>query len=48
MRLEDVPLIMQEKDSNSCRHAAARMLYGYRKRACIHPLPDTYARYLQS
>jgi len=25
-----------------CWHAAARMLYGYRRQACVDPLPDKY------
>ena len=40
MRLS-VPHIVQEK-SWSCWHASARMLYGYRRKACIHPLPRVY------
>jgi hypothetical protein len=43
MRLNSVPLIRQEK-FNSCWHASARMLYGYKKLACIHPLPASYDR----
>ena len=27
----------------ACWHAAARMLYGYKRQACIDPLPATYA-----
>jgi hypothetical protein len=42
MRLYGVPLIRQEK-SMSCWHAAARMLYGYKRLACIDPLPNKYA-----
>jgi hypothetical protein len=33
--------IPQEKQ-NSCWHASARMLYGYRKMACIHPMPKEF------
>jgi len=40
MRL-DVMHIMQERQMN-CWHASARMLYGYRKSACINPLPQEY------
>lgn len=40
MRL-DVMHIMQERQ-NSCWHASARMLYGYKRNACIHPLPSEY------
>ena len=40
MRL-DVMHIMQEKQNN-CWHASARMLYGYRKSACINPLPQEF------
>ena len=43
MQLLGVPQIRQEK-SMACGHAAARMLYGYKRRACIDPLPATYAR----
>lgn len=42
MLLIGVPSIRQEK-SMSCWHAAARMLYGYKRRACIDPLPGTYS-----
>ena len=41
MRLTNVPLFKQEKE-NSCWHASARMLYGYKRLACTHPLPKTY------
>jgi ABC-type bacteriocin/lantibiotic exporter with double-glycine peptidase domain len=41
MQLQGVPLIQQEKE-NSCWHASARMLYGYKRKACIHPLPKKY------
>lgn len=41
MRLRGVPLIRQEKE-NSCWHAAARMVYGYKRHASIHPLPHSY------
>jgi hypothetical protein len=34
--------IRQEK-SMGCWHAAARMLYAYKNRACIDPLPSVYA-----
>ena len=37
----DVMHIMQEKQNN-CWHASARMLYGYRKAACINPLPQEF------
>jgi len=37
----DVPLIHQEKEM-SCWHAAARMLWAFRKYQSIHPLPDVY------
>ncbi len=40
MRL-DVMHIMQERQ-NSCWHASARMLFGYKRAACIHPLPQEY------
>lgn len=40
MRL-NVMHIMQERQNN-CWHASARMLYGYRNQACIHPLPAEY------
>ena len=40
MRL-DVPHIRQERQNN-CWHASARMLYAYRNRASIHPLPQRY------
>lgn len=40
MRL-NVDHIMQERQ-NSCWHASARMLFGYKRQACIHPLPDDY------
>src|SRR5687767_9224794 len=37
----DVLHIPQERQ-NSCWHAAARMLYGFKKFACIHPLPKQW------
>ncbi len=37
----NVPLIRQER-SMSCWHAAARMLWAYRNKQSIHPLPDVY------
>lgn len=40
MRL-NVDHIMQERQMN-CWHAAARMLYAYRRSACINPLPQEY------
>ena len=40
MRL-DVMHIMQERQMN-CWHASARMLYGYKRAACINPLPQEY------
>jgi ABC-type bacteriocin/lantibiotic exporter with double-glycine peptidase domain len=40
MRLE-VLHIKQER-SNSCWHAAARMLFGYKRYACTHPLPKLW------
>jgi hypothetical protein len=43
MRLSNVLLIRQEK-LNSCWHASARMLYGYKKLACTHPLPNAYSK----
>jgi Papain-like cysteine protease AvrRpt2 len=42
MRL-NVPHFPQEKP-NSCWHAAARMLYGFKKAACIHPLPAHWTK----
>lgn len=42
MRLFGVPMIYQDK-SMSCWHAAARMLYAYRRLACIDPLPGKFA-----
>lgn len=33
--------IPQER-ANSCWHASARMLYGYKRLACIHPLPEQW------
>ena len=42
MQLIGVPQIRQE-NSMSCWHAAARMLYAYKRRASIDPLPSTYA-----
>jgi len=41
MRLYNVPLIRQEK-LMACWHASARMLYGYKRLACVDPLPATY------
>lgn len=38
-----VPHIPQERDY-SCWHASARMLYAFKKSACIHPLPKIWAR----
>jgi ABC-type bacteriocin/lantibiotic exporter with double-glycine peptidase domain len=38
-----VPHIPQE-NAMSCWHASARMLYAYRRLACIHPLPAKYAQ----
>lgn len=43
MRLKGVPHFPQEK-KNSCWHACARMLYGYKKKACTHPLPKKWAQ----
>jgi Papain-like cysteine protease AvrRpt2 len=43
MQLIAVPQIRQEK-SMACWHAAARMLYGYKRRSCIDPLPSAYAK----
>ena len=40
MKLE-VRHLPQERQ-NSCWHAAARMLYGFKRFACIHPLPKTW------
>lgn len=40
MRL-NVDHIMQERQMN-CWHASARMLYAYRRSACINPLPQEY------
>ena len=37
----DVPFVHQEK-TNVCWHAAARMVYGFHKKATIHPLPEFY------
>lgn len=37
----NVPMIYQEKQA-SCWHAAARMLWAYRNRQSIHPLPADY------
>jgi hypothetical protein len=34
----DVIHMPQEK-RNSCWHAAARMIYGFKKQVCLHPLP---------
>jgi len=42
MLLVNVPQIRQEK-SMACWHAAARMLYGYKRQASIDPLASTYA-----
>lgn len=39
----DVPHFPQEK-ANSCWHASARMLYGFKKLACINPLPATWKK----
>jgi cysteine protease avirulence protein AvrRpt2 len=33
---------IQQEQQNSCWHASARMLYGYKQMACINPLPDRY------
>ncbi len=41
MLLMGVPKIRQES-SMSCWHASARMLYGYKRRASINPLPAAY------
>jgi hypothetical protein len=38
-----VPHFPQEKP-NSCWHAAARMVYGFKKAACIHPLPNNWTK----
>jgi hypothetical protein len=35
-------LCIKQEKQNSCWHAAARMLYGYKRRQCIDPLPNTY------
>src|SRR5438477_46448 len=35
-------LCIKQEKRNSCWHAAARMLYGYKRRQCIDPLPNTY------
>ncbi len=37
----NVPMIYQEKQA-SCWHASARMLWAYRNRQSIHPLPADY------
>jgi cysteine protease avirulence protein AvrRpt2 len=34
---------IQQEQQMSCWHASARMLYGYRRQACINPLPNEYA-----
>lgn len=33
---------IQQERANSCWHASARMLYGFKKHASIHPLPETW------
>jgi hypothetical protein len=38
-----VPHFPEEKP-NSCWHAAARMVYGFKKAACIHPLPNNWTK----
>lgn len=40
MKLE--VLHIQQERENSCWHASARMLYGFKRLACTHPLPDTW------